>query len=68
MFHLCKQSRIYNGSPYCGPTSGYIPAEYETKEQAIEAQIEFTNKNPVGWNIFDSVTGNLIDGYDFFKE
>ena len=38
MFHLCKQSRVYNGLPYCGPTSDGVPAHtlfpYKTMAQA----------------------------------
>jgi len=67
MYHLCKQSRVYNGHPYQGYTSNNIPAEYETFEEAKKARDVFNKSNPVGWNIYDSVSGELVDGIDFHK-
>lgn len=67
-YHLFKQSRVYQGQPYCGPTSNNIPAKFETIEQAEQAQELFTKSNPVGWNIFEAETGKLINGHDFFEE
>lgn len=60
MFHLFKQSRVYNGRPYCGPTSRGKPAEYATLDEAKKAKKEFTIRNPVGWDIFDAESGELI--------
>ena len=68
MYHLCKQTRIYDGHPYCGPTSNGMPAQYDTLEEAKKAQAEFNERNPVGWNIYDEDTGKLIDGVDVHGE
>lgn len=67
MYHLCKQTRVYDGEAYCGPTSNGFPAEYITLEEARAARSDFIKRNPVGWNIYDSETGLLVDGVDFFK-
>lgn len=61
MFHLCKKSRCYGGRAYCGPTSNNVPAEYETLAEAKLAVEEFTKYNPVGWDIYDSETGQLVN-------
>lgn len=68
MYHLYKQTRIYAGHPYWGPTSNGIPAQYETLEEAKQAQAEFNERNPVGWNIYDEETGRLVDGVDMHGE
>lgn len=68
MFHLYKASRVYSGRPYCGPTSDNKPAEYDTFEEAQVAAATFQEYNPVGWNIFDGDSGELLSGYDFFSE
>jgi len=60
MYHLFKQSRMYTGRPYCGPTSNREPAEYSTLKQARAAKKEFTRWNPVGWDIYDSETGKKV--------
>jgi hypothetical protein len=66
MFNLSKQSRLYDGHPYCGPTSNYQFAQYATIEEARKARDEFQLKNPVGWNIYDADDGTLIEGMDVF--
>lgn len=66
-YHLCKQTRLYNGQPYCGPTSNGKPAESNSLDRAIRMAKKFNIENPVGWNVYDSVTGLLIDGFDFFS-
>lgn len=68
MFHLFKQTRAYNGEPYCGPTSDYTPASYKTIEAAKIAKLLFQERNPVGWNIFNAETGEIVSGYDYFVE
>lgn len=65
MYHLCKQTRAYDGTPYCGYSSNNIPCEFEKLEDAREKVKELNNFNPVGWNIWDSETGLLIEGFDF---
>ena len=67
MFHVFKQTRLYSGAPYQGPTSNGFPAEYKTLKEAKIAAENFQQRNPVGWNIFDSETGNLIDGVNMFE-
>ena len=59
-FHLFKQSRVYSGRPYCGPTSGGFPAESDSLIKAINLAKYFNTFNPVGWDVFDSETGNLV--------
>lgn len=68
MFHLCKQTRIYQGRPYCGYTSNNVPAEFKSLEVARKMQAMFNARNPVGWNIWDAETGKLVDGFDHFEE
>jgi hypothetical protein len=65
MYHLCKQSRAYEGKPYCGPSSDGIPQEYSLLSIALKAKELLTKRNPVGWNIYDSETGKLVDGQEF---
>lgn len=65
MYHLYKKSRIYNGHPYSG---NGIPAQYETLEEARNAQAELTARNPVGWDIYDGKTWQLIDDRKKTKE
>lgn len=60
MFHLFKQTRAYNGDPYWGPTSDYKLASYKTLEAAKIAKLLFQERSPVGWNIFNGETGELV--------
>lgn len=64
MYHLFKQTRIYHGRPYCGPTSNNQNAEYSDLKSAQHACELFTIANPVGWNIYDATTGELVEGID----
>lgn len=64
MFHVVKQSRMYDGKPYCGNTSDSIPASYEKLSDAEAAVKKFTMKNPVGWNVYDADTKQLVLGID----
>ena len=52
MFHLFKASRVYEGRPYCGPTSNGKPAQYKTRLAAVRAANRFLKKNPVGWSVY----------------
>lgn len=61
MYHLFKQSRTYTGRPYKGPTSDNVEASYNTFEEALLAAQEFTERNPVGWNIFEAESGEIMD-------
>jgi hypothetical protein len=67
-YHLYKQTRVYCGYPYQGATSDDQPAEYETFEEAVHMSYVFNERNPVGWNVFDSVTKELVHGIDFFGD
>lgn len=68
MYHLCKQTRFYDGEPYCGYSSDNIPCEFEKLDDAQEKVKELNISNPVGWNIWDSETGELVDGFDFMEQ
>lgn len=67
-FHLCKQSRMYSGFPYSGYTSEGMVGEAETLEEAIELARKFTEINPVGWDVYDSTTGQQVYGRFVDKE
>lgn len=70
-YHLCKQTRVYEGEPYHGHTSESLglvgPAEFDNLEEAIFWSLKFQQYNPVGWNVFDSQTGQCLVGKDLFK-
>jgi hypothetical protein len=65
MYHLYKQSRTYKGIPYCGLISRGVPAEYETLSEARYMRDKFHKRNPVGWDIYDGITKELIEGFSF---
>ncbi len=52
VYHLVKRSRVYEGLPYCGPSSNNLPAQADTLEAAQKMQAELTARNPVGWDIY----------------
>ena len=56
-YHIYKASRVYAGSPYCGPTSDNVPAEKETFLEARILAEEMTKRNPVGFSIYDTNKG-----------
>jgi hypothetical protein len=60
LFHLFKSTRIYSGRPYCGPASGGVPAEFEDIGDALRAQSMMSERNPVGFDVFDSTTGQCV--------
>lgn len=68
MYHIIKQTRVYTGRPYCGVTSNNVPAEYYNLSDAQQALVEFTKKNPVGWELYNAHTGELVepDKYAYF--
>lgn len=68
MYHIFKQTRVYNGEPYSGPSSNNMPMAFFSLESARKAASHLRDVNPVGWNIFESETGRLIDGHDYFKD
>lgn len=75
MYHIFKQTRVYEGEPYCGYTSFNHESgkkeklEFADLEEAKRFIQEYLNiVNPVGWNIWDAETGKLVEGNDFFAE
>ena len=74
MYHLCKQTRLYDGEPYSGPSSFNADSgvkeicEAPTMLEAKSLQEKLQSINPVGWNIWDSTTGKLMDGCDMFSD
>ena len=66
-YHLCKQTRGYNGQPYCGPTSNGILAGSDDLDEALKMAKKFNIENTVGWNVYDSITGLLVEGFDLFS-
>lgn len=67
-YHLCKQTRVYDGEPYRGPSSNYIPMSFDLFSEALDARDKLQNRNPVGWNIFNADTGELVNGHIFIGE
>lgn len=61
-YHLCKVTRVYDGEPYCGPTSKGQPAGSDSLEEAVQMAKFFDRVNPVGWNVWDSETGQVVHG------
>ena len=61
-YHLFKQSRMYKDRAYHGPSwkQGSEPAETDDLEFARSMAEIMTMKNPVGWDIYDSATGEKI--------
>lgn len=59
-YHIFKLSRIYEGRPYCGPTSDGVPAEYNSLTEAKCAADNFLIRNAVGWQVFDSKSGEML--------
>jgi len=62
-YHLCKKSRMYNNRAYHGPSwrQGSEPAETDTIEFARTMVEIMTMKNPVGWDIYDAMTGEKVE-------
>lgn len=67
-YHVIKATRLYYGYPYAGPSSDNENAEASTIEEAREWVAKLQERNPVGWNIWDSETEELVEGYDFHSE
>jgi hypothetical protein len=60
-YHLYKSSRLYEGRPYCGRSSGGVPAQAATLEAACEWFRCLTATNPgVGWIIWDTETNEDV--------
>ncbi len=61
-YHLFKKSRTYNGHPYHGQLwrQAFEPAETNSLTFARAMVQILTMKNPVGWDIYDSDTGEIV--------
>lgn len=70
-YHLEKQTRLYGGQGYDGHTArqcGYLgPMEFDDLETARKVRLRLQVVNPVGWNIWDSTTRELVEGFDMFE-
>lgn len=60
-YHIVKRSRVYHGLPYRGPTSCHLPAQTDSLEDARLIASAMTNRNPVGWDIYDSETKERVE-------
>ena len=60
MYHIIKASRRYEGKGYCGASSNNISMEFLFLHDAIYHVGLLLEKNPVGWDIIDSVTKQKI--------
>jgi hypothetical protein len=57
-YHIYKATRLYDGHPYCGPSSHGEPMEFESLEHAQNARKRLFTRNPgVDWVIIDTQTG-----------
>ena len=59
-YHVIKSSRVYRGEGYYGPSSNYTVQEYDSKSSAVTAALKMQDYNPVGWDVYDSITGALV--------
>lgn len=61
-YHLFKKSRHYIGRAYQGPTWKQASELAETNDlEFARSMVEImTMKNPVGWDIYDSTTGERV--------
>ena len=60
-YHVFKSSRLYEGVPYCGVASDYESCQFDTQEQALSKANELSQKNAVGFVVYDSHTLNKVD-------
>jgi hypothetical protein len=60
MFDVIKQSRLYGDYPYAGPASDGLPMRFDTLEEALAAKKQLTERNPVGWDIYNTQTREKI--------
>jgi hypothetical protein len=69
-YHVVKATRIYEGSGYSGYSAQQVgapqPVEEDSLEEAKKWLIRLEAFNPVGWNIYDSTTGECVVGLDHF--
>ena len=64
-YHIVKQSRAWSGRGYKGPSSNYETQEYNDVDTA-RGVIKYilSIQNPVGWDIIDSTTGEIVPSYE----
>lgn len=65
-FHIFKATREYAGFPYNGHTSDGMNAECDTIEEARIMRDKLQARNPIGWDIYDAETKELVEGFDYF--
>lgn len=59
-YHIYKATRLYEGRPYCGPASDGAPAEADQLSEAVTLRDQLLVRNPVGWRIHDTCTGQDV--------
>ena len=59
-YHVIKRSRKYSGKPYCGATSDNHPAEADIMADAFTMALHLNEKNPIGWDVYDSETATKL--------
>ncbi len=64
-YHVCKQTRLYQGFPYAGYSSNDEPCDSDDLDEALALAADLQKRNPIGWNVYDSQTGKLVYGHNF---
>lgn len=59
-YHLYKATRLYEGRPYAGLANLCQPAEADTLCAALALRDLLMKRNPVGWRIWDTLTGENV--------
>ena len=71
-YHVEKQTRLYDGRGYDGFSCSLIDhlgcLETNDLAEAKSWVQQLQSVNPVGWNIWDSETGDLVDGFNHFSQ
>lgn len=60
-YHIYKATRVYEGRPYSGPANQGQPAQAEMLCEAVALANKLSQTNPVGWRIWDTLTGQGVD-------
>jgi hypothetical protein len=62
-YHIYKATRLYEGRPYAGPANQGVPAQADVLCDAIALAHKLSQTNPVGWRIWDTLTGHDVDNH-----
>ena len=62
MFHIIKSTRLYYNRAYKGPSSNNHSLDFDTLDDAILATKLLNKINGVGWQIYDTTTGEFVFG------